>query len=122
MPYADPVKQRAAQRRYYAKWAAKNPAKIKEYRRARIDKDREKHRGYGRKRLGLPTPLWPVPLLCEQCSNPPGIKGLALDHDHMTGKFRGWLCHRCNLGMGLLGDDIEGLRRAIAYLERANAI
>jgi hypothetical protein len=41
-----------------------------------------------------------------------------LDHCHVTGKFRGWLCRDCNLGLGKLGDDIAGVRRAIAYLER----
>jgi hypothetical protein len=38
------------------------------------------------------------------------------DHDHVTGKFRGWLCDRCNRGIGLLGDNIESLERALEYL------
>jgi hypothetical protein len=42
-----------------------------------------------------------------------------LDHDHATGAFRGWLCRPCNLGLGRLGDDVAGVRRAIAYLERS---
>jgi hypothetical protein len=42
-----------------------------------------------------------------------------LDHDHVTGAFRGWLCRPCNLGLGRLGDDVAGVRRAIAYLERS---
>jgi hypothetical protein len=42
-----------------------------------------------------------------------------LDHDHTTGAFRGWLCTLCNLGLGKLGDDVAGVRRAIAYLERS---
>jgi hypothetical protein len=42
-----------------------------------------------------------------------------LDHDHTTGAFRGWLCRPCNLGLGRLGDDVAGVRRAIAYLERS---
>jgi hypothetical protein len=42
-----------------------------------------------------------------------------LDHDHTTGAFRGWLCRPCNLGLGKLGDDVAGVRRAIAYLERS---
>jgi hypothetical protein len=44
---------------------------------------------------------------------------VVLDHDHATGEFRGWLCRECKLGLGKLGDDIAGLLRALAYLERA---
>jgi hypothetical protein len=42
-----------------------------------------------------------------------------LDHDHTTGAFRGWVCRSCNLGLGKLGDDVAGVRRAIAYLLRS---
>jgi len=41
-----------------------------------------------------------------------------LDHCHDTDVFRGWLCHRCNVGIGFLGDTLEGLNKAIAYLEK----
>jgi hypothetical protein len=44
-----------------------------------------------------------------------------LDHDHTTGAFRGWLCRTCNLSLGRLGDDVAGVRRAIAYLLRSSA-
>lgn len=43
--------------------------------------------------------------------------GWCLDHDHSTGKFRGWLCHSCNRGIGALDDDVKTLERAIAYLK-----
>ena len=43
-----------------------------------------------------------------------------LDHCHKTKKFRGWLCDFCNRGIGLLGDDINGLKMAIKYLEKTN--
>jgi hypothetical protein len=46
---------------------------------------------------------------------------MQLDHDHLTREFRGWLCGACNRGIGLLGDDVNGLRRALAYLERSTA-
>jgi hypothetical protein len=42
-----------------------------------------------------------------------------LDHCHVSGTFRGWLCHKCNTGLGKLGDDLAGVRRAIAYLLRS---
>ena len=40
-----------------------------------------------------------------------------LDHNHTTGSFRGWLCHRCNRGIGCFSDDVDKLKRAISYLE-----
>lgn len=40
-----------------------------------------------------------------------------VDHDHETGKVRGVLCHSCNTGIGLLGDNIEILEKAIEYLK-----
>lgn len=40
-----------------------------------------------------------------------------LDHDHQTEKFRGWLCHKCNLGLGNLGDNRERCIRAAEYLK-----
>lgn len=40
------------------------------------------------------------------------------DHDHKTGKFRGFLCNRCNLGIGLFEDDIKILSSAITYLDK----
>ena len=39
------------------------------------------------------------------------------DHDHKTEQFRGWLCHKCNLGLGNLGDDAERCKRAMEYLD-----
>lgn len=44
---------------------------------------------------------------------------LHMDHDHETGDFRGWICGKCNKGIGLLGDSPEGLQRALEYLEFA---
>ena len=40
-----------------------------------------------------------------------------LDHDHKSGKFRGWLCNKCNSALGWLEDDINYVRRALNYLE-----
>lgn len=41
-----------------------------------------------------------------------------LDHDHITGKTRGLLCYRCNMGLGYFDDAIAGLTKAIKYLEK----
>lgn len=56
--------------------------------------------------------------LCAICRRPPQgrKKRLSVDHCHETGAIRGLLCDHCNRGLGLIGDNIEGLSRAIAYL------
>ena len=59
-----------------------------------------------------PKPIDGTPCAC--CGR---IKKLHLDHDHSTGGFRGFICQSCNHGLGHLGDNLEGVRRALAYLE-----
>lgn len=39
-----------------------------------------------------------------------------IDHDHQTGEVRGILCNSCNSGIGLLGDNLVGLQKALQYL------
>jgi hypothetical protein len=45
---------------------------------------------------------------------------LVVDHDHETEKVRGVLCTMCNTGLGKLGDNVEGLTRALEYLNASN--
>jgi len=51
---------------------------------------------------------------CQICQSPDAI--LVLDHCHDTGRFRGWLCHKCNLGIGYLNDDPILAEMAFRYL------
>lgn len=63
---------------------------------------------------------------CWACGSESGER-LHVDHDHAccTGQrscgkcFRGMLCRRCNLALGLMRDDTDALRALIAYVERA---
>jgi hypothetical protein len=58
---------------------------------------------------------------CSICrSDDPGRGNgyFLVDHDHETGHIRGLLCHTCNLGLGLFGDDPRRMREAAKYVER----
>jgi hypothetical protein len=63
--------------------------------------------------------------LCAICgTNTPGISGhtkqpikkFHYDHDHKTGSHRGLLCNRCNIGIGIFGEDVITMSRAVDYL------
>lgn len=56
--------------------------------------------------------------VCAICGCRPGKKRFPVDHDHQTGAVRGVICKRCNHDLlGAAHDDVELLRRAVAYLE-----
>jgi Recombination endonuclease VII len=123
--YAHGVCRPCYMRAYYAAtkteraaYWVKNKSTIVAKRAARKTVSRALHRTY----MGLPTPTRPEADNCEVCGGFSFKKGkraaLCLDHDHVTGAFRGWLCDGCNTGIGRLGDNVAGLARAIAYLER----
>jgi hypothetical protein len=54
---------------------------------------------------------------CKICRIVP--KTIYVDHDHISGRFRGFLCNRCNLTLGLMNDNPRRLRRAAHYLEES---
>ena len=53
----------------------------------------------------------------ECCGGLGGRYGVVWDHNHGTGKFRGWLCDRCNRVLGLCGDNPVTLKLLAMYLE-----
>ena len=57
----------------------------------------------------------------EHLSRPCGICGkpsTRLDHNHTTGKIRGGLCHRCNLGLGYYeGWFVENREAILVWIE-----
>jgi hypothetical protein len=61
---------------------------------------------------------------CRICGRIPSGKTqsdsrLNMDHDHKTGKFRGLICHKCNVVLGLVGEDTNILRAMEQYLCQA---
>lgn len=64
---------------------------------------------------------------CAICRRPPSgttkrQRFLQVDHDHATGTIRGLLCNECNTAIGRLGDNVEGLLRALRYLTRSASL
>ena len=61
--------------------------------------------------------------ICERTSDEiraanPKKKGIwCADHNHDTNTFRGWICHKCNLGLGNFNDVIKSLQNAVKYLQ-----
>lgn len=106
---ADPEKSRKVSTAQSRKWRASN-----------LEKARERSRAWWRNKEGVPTPTRDTPPTCECCG---GIShaALCLDHCHDTGKFRGWLCMKCNTAIGKLGDTVKGVQTALDYLHRAYA-
>ena len=68
------------------------------------------------RRLRKLHPHPPAGSPCECCGR---IDRLFLDHEHGTARFRGYLCRRCNVGLGHLGDSAQGVLKALAYLRAA---
>jgi hypothetical protein len=58
------------------------------------------------------------PSSCEICGR---TDKLVLDHCHRTNKLRGFLCNRCNLSIGKMGDDPQILIAAANYLIKHSA-
>ena len=54
---------------------------------------------------------------CVICDKAIQAEDSAIDHNHQTGEVRGILCKSCNRGLGLLGDSVENLKRAVEYLK-----
>lgn len=91
---------------------------IRKKTKAYYEANRDTFRAQRRRQLGIVDP--PSEMNVDPCTlcgrlPKPGHSNCC-DHDHATGRFRGWLCHRCNRAIGLLGDSIELLEKAAQYL------
>lgn len=103
----------------------KNQAKLQAWRevsRLLHDPDRDRERKW-LKRYGISREDYELFLQkqgggCAICSRkPPEGRHLHVDHNHKTGKVRGLLCFSCNSALGKFGDEAEGFKKVVAYLE-----
>jgi len=131
---------KARQREYNIENRARLAEKNRQYRAANLDRLREWDRARYKNRRGLSNGEWlwrkytdQVSRLyglsreqynamaleaqghCAICNEIPDQGRLDVDHNHRTGKPRGLLCRRCNLGVFYL-EEREWMSRAHAYL------
>lgn len=104
MPYADPEKKRAKDAVYKAAnkarlveqtkaWIAANPERHKANKRRAQRRSRGVENASGEAREGP----------CDICLR---AGPLVLDHNHDTGRVRGWLCVACNVKLRALDDRL----------------
>jgi Recombination endonuclease VII len=110
-------------RKRYATWAETNKERLLAYKRDWYKKNKpvrkHKQKAWRQARIELKA-THPRPSHCEGCGVPEAIldRALCFDHDHATGKFRGWLCFNCNLILGHAKDSRDKLQLLINYLDR----
>jgi len=108
-------------------WNLRNPDRVRANSKKWWEKNREsyvlKRRIYVLKsKYGLTLQEWEMMVLtqrnsCALCQKEfKNRRSINVDHCHKTGKVRGLLCTPCNRGIGVLGDDEEGLERALKYV------
>lgn len=61
--------------------------------------------------------IWECPV-CKKRTIPGVTSKVVLDHNHITGKPRAWICDSCNTGLGRFKDDIKTMEDAIDYLKK----
>lgn len=123
-------------RKYREKHPDKVKAKANRYRERNIDKIRERDKlaqrrmrainpeaehkrqeRHKQKKYQLKVQIAgrPKPSVCEVCGEL--HRYIVFDHCHKNGKFRGWLCDRCNKVLGIVQDSAILLKKLALYLE-----
>ena len=114
-------------RKYYAKNKEKLAAQSRAWRENNPDKSKRSYtNSWLKKKYGITIEQYEEKArqqnyLCAACGEEHKGKTkqttLHLDHCHSSGKLRGMLCYRCNLGLGLLDENISRLKGLIKYLK-----
>lgn len=124
---ANPDKHREHSRRSMEKWRNKNSVKVRVVRvMLRHNLSVEEYEKIFAAQKGV----------CAVCFRPEMtvqkngvIQRLSVDHDHRCcpgkqscGKcFRGLLCNRCNVALGLLGEDITRMEAMVTYVRKTRS-
>jgi hypothetical protein len=115
---ANPIKVKSIKKRY----KDNNKLKLSEYYKMNKDVWRE---GQLKRHYGLTIEQYDDILSkqngkCAICGTDSCSTGkqMAVDHNHETGEIRGILCAACNIGIGMMKDDVSLIRKALTYLER----
>jgi hypothetical protein len=111
---AHPEKAKAAARKSYHKRKAEDPEKVRSYARQYYqDRPGLASANHLKYKYGL-SPN-DIPDTCQVCGR--NDIRICVDHDHETGKVRGFLCTNCNTALGQVRDDRAVLHNLIAYLD-----
>lgn len=124
MPYKDSNKE--YHKKYSKKWYIKNRVRKYALHRVWCKNNVEKVRDYLLKKdHGISLEVYNKILelqggVCAICGKAEvrKNKNLVVDHNHKTGKIRGLLCFKCNVALGLFGDDFVTIYLAHEYLQR----
>ena len=111
---------------FQRQWREKNPDYNKNYIREKRKKDPEQFALWDRRkrlklRYGITIEQYEEMVAsqngCAVCGHySENGSRLVVDHDHVTGKVRGLLCHNCNLTLGKFEDNISWIKNLAAYL------
>lgn len=124
--YRSQPAQRAISNRAAKLWRKAHPEKMRIQYKKKYDKHWEYSRSFFlRKLYGITIKQYNELYdkqngKCAICSKQASelAKGLAVDHDHKTGKIRGLLCGYCNTAIGSFKENIETMKAAIDYINK----
>lgn len=129
-----PKRYKAAAKRSHASLMADPTRLVRKRRQARENQRRRRKEEADKVRSGKLFAAYGITLdeyrvrhsaqdgLCAICGRPETAtrRGktmqLAVDHCHDTGRVRGLLCSRCNIGLGYFKHDLARLKSAMKYL------
>lgn len=114
-----------------ARYRKNYPKKVKQQIDACWEKSKKKYKynnwrrwlksKYALTESGFYTALEKQRGLCALCHSKQRCgkrKKLYVDHNHKTNKFRGLVCFKCNVLLGMAQDKVKILKRAIQYLRK----